>query len=164
MAFQQTVNKELAQAVAGDFASMNPYSTVNAGESALVAGEDGVKIGYFAWVDPETGKVTNRKPENAKIRGFVIRNQQGSIVEYLADSTMTIQRGCMVTLANSGDFFVKIDGATKEDVNKIIYIDNVTGKPKIEYSDGFEISGFKVAEVYENGLVKITSNNIGLAN
>lgn len=164
MAFQQTVNKELAQAVAGDFASMNPYSTVNAGESALVAGEGGVKIGCFAWVDPETGKVTNRKPENATIRGFVIRNQQGSIVEYLADSTMTIQRGCMVTLANGGDFFVKIDGATKEDVNKTIYIDSETGKPEIVYSDGFGFSGFKVAEVYENGLVKITSNNINVAN
>ena len=158
MAFQQTVNKELAQAVAGDFASMNPYSTVNAGESALVAGEDGVKIGYFAWVDPLTGKVSNAKPENAKIRGFVIRNQQGSIVEYLADSTMTIQRGCMVTLANGGDFFAKIDGATKANVNAFVYINTETGEPNLNNSG--DLSGFKVAEVYDNGLVKITTNSI----
>lgn len=158
MAFQQTVNKELAQAVAGDFASMNPYSTVNAGESALVAGEDGVKIGYFAWVNPLTGTVSNAKPENAKIRGFVIRNQQGSIVEYLADSTMVIQRGCMVTLANGGDFFAKINGATKADVNKTVFINTETGEPNLDNSSDF--SGFKISEIYDNGLVKITTNNI----
>jgi hypothetical protein len=50
--FQTQVYNQPAQAVAGDFASQNPYYTFDAGPGGLVAGASGLTIGRFAWTTP----------------------------------------------------------------------------------------------------------------
>ena len=81
MGFQKQVYIEPAAAVAGDFASSNPRSTVLAGQGALVADTAGVTVGRFAWADA-TGKVTNAG--SGVPTGFVHREQQGVITVFLA--------------------------------------------------------------------------------
>ena len=61
--FQQQVYNAPRPAVAGDFASQNPYYSFDAGPGGLVAG-DSLHVGRFAWVtaplDPNgTGMIAN---------------------------------------------------------------------------------------------------------
>lgn len=114
--FQQQVYPASAPAVAGDFASMNPYSTFDAGPGGLVAGDAGLYIGRFAWVYPPTdpngtGKIALNTGSGVP-DGFVHREQQGLITDYLAYAGMQIKPGFMATLMNGGDFWVKNVGAT----------------------------------------------------
>jgi len=53
MPFQTVINDQQAPAVAGDFASTNPFANVLAGPGALVAPAGGLIVGNFAWVGPQ---------------------------------------------------------------------------------------------------------------
>lgn len=46
--FQTRINQYPAPGVEGAFAGTNPHATYQAGEGALVAGEDGLTVGRFA--------------------------------------------------------------------------------------------------------------------
>lgn len=46
--FQTRINQYPAPGVEGAFAGTNPHATYQAGEGALVAGEDGLIVGRFA--------------------------------------------------------------------------------------------------------------------
>ncbi len=48
--FQTRINQYPAPGVEGAFAGTNPHATYQAGEGALVAGEDGLTVGRFAWM------------------------------------------------------------------------------------------------------------------
>ena len=109
MAFQKTLNRDLPVGVEGDFASTNPYHSVLAGEGALKAGENGVTIGKFAWVDPATGLVSNAQVANG-VLGFVRRDNTALITQYLAESTLLIPAGFGVTLYDKGDFWARFAG------------------------------------------------------
>ena len=109
MAFQKTLNRDLPVGVEGDFASTNPYHSVLAGEGALKAGENGVTIGKFAWVDPATGLVSNAQVANG-VFGFVRRDNTALITQYLAESSMLIPAGFGVTLYDKGDFWARFAG------------------------------------------------------
>lgn len=115
--FQTQVYNQPVQAVAGDFASTNPYFTYDAGPGGLVAGTAGVTIGKFAWVYPPLD--SNSAPQVAlssgagPVAGFVHRAQQGLNSTFLSDAGMTIPKGIMVTLMNGGDFWVVNEGATQ---------------------------------------------------
>lgn len=125
MSFQTVVNKQQAPAVAGDFASMNPFATMTAGEGAIVAGDGGISIGKFAFVD-ENGIATQTKPQGYKRLGFVANEQQASIVEYLAEYGLAIQKGQQVTLYTQGDFYAFFeDGAV---AGAQVHVENATGK------------------------------------
>ena len=50
--FQTQVTNQPAQAIAGDFASLNPFWTVDAGPDGLVSGPLGVTVGRFCWATP----------------------------------------------------------------------------------------------------------------
>lgn len=114
--FQTQVQVASAPAVAGDFASLNPYFTFDAGPGGLVAGSPGVTIGKFAWAyapaDPNGGPTIVQSYGHGPVSGFVHREQQGLIVNYLAFAGMTIQPGFQMSLMNGGDFWVVNDGAT----------------------------------------------------
>lgn len=109
MSFQKTLNRDLPVGVEGDFASTNPYHTVLAGEGALKAGADGVVIGAFAWADPSTGLVSNKQVQNG-ILGFVRRDNTALISQYLAESSLLIPAGFIITLYDKGDFWARFEG------------------------------------------------------
>lgn len=116
--FPNQVGVQPAPAVAGDFASANPRFSVLAGPGGFVAGAAGVTIGHFAWNFPSAldsdgvASVINSYGAGAPL-GFVGRNQQGLITQYLAASGMLIQAGFEMFLYNGGDFWAKNDGATQ---------------------------------------------------
>lgn len=131
--FQTTVNVQPAPAVAGDFASANPYYSVDAGPGGLVAGELGITVGRAAWwdfgsLDPND---TPRKANNfgsGPITGIVPREQQGLITQYLQDASMFIPGGFQITLISGGDLWVKNDGAAPALVGQYAYAAYADGK------------------------------------
>lgn len=129
---QTSVGVQPAAAVAGDFADVNPRSTVDAGPGGLVAGPLGVVIGKFAWVnyayiDPNNApaQATNSGP--GAPTGFVAREQQGLITAYLADAGMTIAPGFMTTLFSEGSFWALLGGSVQAQFNQPVYVDNGSG-------------------------------------
>jgi hypothetical protein len=112
---QTQVNVQQAPAVAGDFASKNPYWTFDAGPGGLVAGAAGTTVGLFAWVAPPVdGDGTNSWVNNfgtGNVAGFVHRAEQAMIENYLGSASMLIPAGLPVTLMNGGDFWVVNNGS-----------------------------------------------------
>jgi hypothetical protein len=107
--FQTQVQDQPAFAVAGDFASNNPWFSFDAGPGGLVAGAAGVKIGLFAWVyppdDPDgTGKIVANSGAGP-VAGFVHRAQQGLITTYLDFAGVTIKPGFQMGIMVGGDFW-----------------------------------------------------------
>lgn len=110
MGFQTQVYQQPNPAVAGDFASANPRSAYLAGAGELVAGAAGVSVGRFAW---DVNGIANNFGIG-RPAGFVHREQQGVITIFLAESSMLIPVGLMVTLHNLGDFWAtSVNAATK---------------------------------------------------
>jgi hypothetical protein len=123
--FQTQVNTVQAPGVAGDFASTNPFASVLGGPGALVAPAGGLVVGNFAWVGPN-GQVSQSYVSGYQV-GFLGRNQQGLITQFLEDATQVVPEGFMVTLFDEGDFWAFFaDGAT---VGQNVYADPNTGAP-----------------------------------
>ena len=127
MGFQKQVNLTPAPAVAGDFASSNPRATVLAGPGGLVAGALGVNVGKFAWVDDDGVTVQGFGTATKAPQGFVHREQQALIQQYLAESGMNIPQGFPVVLHNEGDFWAKLAGDNAATVGAAIYADYSNG-------------------------------------
>lgn len=125
MPFQQTVNSQPAQAVAGDFASANPYGTVDAGPGALVAGND-VYVGRFAWQDSVQRIV--HCSGSGPVTGFVHRKQIGLLTAYLQQASMQLPQGFQMTLMNWGDFWAVNDGAAAVTLGMKAYASYADGK------------------------------------
>jgi hypothetical protein len=125
MGFQASVPRGLAPSVEGDFASANPWSSVDAGPGGLIAGALGLVQGKFAWVSAEAIDA-NGAPAVANnfgagpVSGFVHRDMSGVFAGWppgiganSADDLMRIPAGFAVTLLSSGDFWVRNKGATQ---------------------------------------------------
>jgi len=125
--FQKQVNLTPAPAVAGDFASSNPRATVLAGPGGLVAGTLGVTVGKFAWVDTDGVTVQSFGTATKAPQGFVHREQQALIQQYLAESGMNIPQGFSVVLHNEGDFWAKLAGDNAAIIGAAIYADYSNG-------------------------------------
>lgn len=124
MGFQQQVNTQPAPAVAGDFCDVNPRYTVDAGPGGLVAGAFGAFVGRFGWV---VGTLVNSFGVGLP-SGFMHREQQGLITDYLAQSSMRVPQGFPVTLHNGAGFWVMNDGLVASVPNMKAYANNSTGK------------------------------------
>lgn len=127
MGFQQQVNLTPAPAVAGDFASANPRTSVLAGPGGLVAGALGVTVGKFAWVDDDGITARSNATVAAAPDGFVHRDQQALIQVYLAEASMNIPVGFPVTLFNEGDFWAKVEGSVAAVKGMLAYANYATG-------------------------------------
>ena len=127
MGFQKQVNLTPAPAVAGDFASSNPRATVLAGPGGLVAGALGVTVGKFAWVDDDGSTVQSFGTATKAPQGFVHREQQALIQQYLAEAGMNIPQGFPVVLHNEGDFWAKLAGDNAATIGAAIYADYSNG-------------------------------------
>jgi hypothetical protein len=116
--FQTQVYPALAPGVEGDFCDHNPRTTVDAGPGGLVAHPEGVTIGRFAWLeysrlDPNNAPVIVRtKSTGGPPAGFIHREQQGLITNFLGGTSMQVMGGIMITLHQEGGFFVINRGTT----------------------------------------------------
>jgi hypothetical protein len=123
--FPSKVNVVPAVGVEGDFASVNPRTSVVNGPGAFVAGPNGVLVGRFAWADANNVTVSNTGA--GAPTGFVARSQQALITAFLGESTQLIPAGMGVTLFSSGDFWVKNAGASSSAISQAAYTNNSTG-------------------------------------
>lgn len=121
------INVQPAPAVAGDFASHNPRWSVDAGPGGLVAGVGGVVVGRFAWWDNVNHTTVLNSGAGAPT-GFVHREQQALIVNYLANASNVIPVGFGVTLMSGGDYWVKNDGSTEALIGQKAYASLATGQ------------------------------------
>lgn len=136
MGFQKTINIQPAPAVEGDFASANPRASVLAGEGAFIADAVGVTVGRFAWADA-TGKVKNAG--SGAPTGFVHREQQALITEWLGETSMLVPEGLPITLHNEGDFWVKT--LTVATIGQKVYASLTTGDVKTDAA-GATVAGY----------------------
>lgn len=130
--FQTQVNTVPAPGIAGDFASANPYFTVDAGPGALVAGALGVYVGRFAWwnaaqLDADGAPALVNNTGSGAPTGFVGRNQQGLITTYLDEASMGIAPGFEMFLYNGGDFWVQNDGTTDVQIGQKVFAKRADG-------------------------------------
>ena len=106
-----------APGVLGDFCDKNPRYTVEAGPGGLVSGASGVTVGRFAWAtfppDGDGSPAIVNNSGSGPVTGFVHREQQALIVNYLADASLVVQPGYPVTLFNGGGFWAKNEGTTE---------------------------------------------------
>ncbi len=123
--FQTTVNIQPAPGVEGDFCSADPRASVLAGPGQLVAGPNGCVVGRFAWLDSTYTLASNAG--SGLPAGFVGREMQALITTFLAETSMTIPRGLMVTLYREGDFWVRNSGTNQVVPNMKAYANNATG-------------------------------------
>lgn len=131
--FQSTVNTVQAPGVLGDFASTNPFSSIVAAAGALIAPAGGLTVGNFAWVGPQ-GQVSQAYVSGYQV-GFLGRNEQALITQFLGQSTLVVPQGFMVTLFNGGDFWAYFaNGAT---AGATVYADEVTGAPQMQATNSF---------------------------
>lgn len=154
MSFQTRVNRYNPIAVAGDFASQNPRAAVLAGESALVAGPLGVTVGRFAWVSADGRTVTNSGEGAIAPTGFVHRDMNALITQYLAESSLVIAPGFMVTLFDAGDFFATVNGQAAVNGSTVY----------ARYSDGAVFIGAAPAGTTGTGSIGATFTATGAGN
>lgn len=125
--FQQQINIQPAPAVAGDFASADPRASVLAGPGQLVAGPNGLILARFAWLDITQTLASNTG--SGLPAGFAGRQSNWGVLitTFLAESSMTVTRGMMVTLHREGDFWVVNSGTTEVVPNLKAYAQYGTG-------------------------------------
>jgi len=116
--FQRVVNTQPAPAIEGDFCNTNPRFSVDAGPGGLVAGDNGLIVGRFAWlsyeeVDANDAPAIANNFGAGSPAGFVHRDQQGLITGYLQESSMLIPQGFQVHLMARAGFWVRNNGNTE---------------------------------------------------
>ena len=130
--FQTQAYNQPVMGIAGDFASGNPYFTLDAGPGGLVAGSGGLTVGRFAWIypplDPDGTPALALNSGSGPVSGFVHRAQQASITNYLADASMVVLQGQPVTLMVGGDFWVVNDGSGQATIGQKAFANLLTGK------------------------------------
>lgn len=144
--FQRVINRELAPAVAGDFASNNPRSSVVPPvDSGYVVGDSSVRVGYFGW-GANDGKVYSSlaaaTTAGGPTLGFVARplNEPSSLITaFLAESIMTLQVGMPVTLQSAGDYFIDLAAVDPGDA---IFALATTGAPSLVDDSTTEPTGY----------------------
>lgn len=166
MGFQQVINREPAPAVAGDFASANPRtSVVPPIPGSYVVGDANVRVGYFAW-GADDGKVYSSLAAAAAAGhptiGFVARQPNepsAMITAFLGEAIMTLQIGREVTLMSSGDYYVDLPGA---DPTEGVFALATTGAPSLVDDATTEPTGFTAASQAKVNAVTNAATTIAL--
>lgn len=151
--FQRTVNLQQAAAVAGDFASANPRSSVVGHEGTLVAGPNGVTVALFAWAT-SAGLVSNAG--TGKPTGFVHRRQGAALItDYLGETSNLIPQGFEVTLMSSGDYWVAPTVSTAVIGHKV-FANFATGAIQTAAA-GSTIAGFDGTATFATNVMTVAS-------
>lgn len=160
--FQSQVNVAQAPGVIGDYASKNPRYSYDAGPGGLVAGPNGCVVGHFAWATaPLDGDGTPATVSNTGFglpSGFVHREQQGLIVNYLASSGLTIQKGFGMTLMIAGDFWVVNSGATEAEFGMKAYANFADGSVTFAATGAPSNGGTSTASTLAAGTSSVTGS------
>lgn len=122
--FQGLVNNQPAPAVAGDFAGANPRASILGGPGRFVSPVGGLTVGNIAWANQATGEVTQAYVAGAE-PGFLRRDNQAIIVNFLAPAVFMVQQGFPITLYNQGDFWGLFAGGATP--GQKVYADAGTG-------------------------------------
>jgi hypothetical protein len=126
--FQTFVNLNNPLGVEGDFASANPRATVLTNDGgSLIAGPNGVTVGQFAWIAADGRTVSNSGQYPAQPDGFVHRDQQGLLTQYLQAAGRLIPPGFPVTLMRAGDFLDKNTGPSSITRYSTLYASYIDG-------------------------------------
>ena len=159
MPFQAKVNTNQAPGVAGDFASTNPFSSVLATAGALVAPAGGLVVGNFAFVGP-AGQVSQSYVSGYQI-GFLGRNEQALITEFLGETSLVVPEGFMVTLFDGGDFWAYFAGGAT--ALATVYADEDTGAPQMQATNSFtgEV-GFTGDASFATDVMTVTTHTSGI--
>lgn len=153
MPFQTTINDYQAIGVPGDFASLNPYSSVLAGNNALVAPAGGLIVGNFFWVGP-TGQTSQSFVAGWQV-AFLGRNMQALITEFLQEATMVVPEGFMVTGFNGGDFLANFPaGAAAGDY---VFADPNDGTPVANTTNSAPTLGAATASAGFSGTATVVN-------
>lgn len=131
--FQKQVNYQPAPGVLGDFATTNPRASVISGPGSIVAGAAGVSAGQFVWlsyiyVDADEAPAVANNFGSGAPAGFVGREQQGLIQNYLQEFSMVIPGGFPVTPYDQGDFWMLNSGTTYAQVGQKVYANFANGQ------------------------------------
>lgn len=151
--FQSFVNNLPAPAVQGDFAGANIRANVVAGLAGLVATPGGVTIGLGCWADPTNG-VAASYYRPSSFMGFVHRDMQGLITQYLANNGMTIPGGDPVSPQSVGDYWGLFSGSAT--VGQSVYFNPVTGALTAAAS-GNSVTGAITAASITSSVLTVTT-------
>lgn len=124
--FQSQVNTQPAPATPGDWADANPRYFVQAGPGGFVAGAGGVTVARFAWQDTVNETVVNSFGFG-QVTGFVHREQQALIVNYLASHSNNIPQGLGLSLCSGGGLWMLNEGTTEAEVGMKAYANYANG-------------------------------------
>lgn len=134
--FQTHTNAFQAPLQAGDFASANPRAVPLSSQwtdgtgithTAPVAGDNGLTIGLFAWLDAATYSIASNTGPGAPT-AFVHRAAEALITTYLTAYGATIPAGFPAgNLFVGGDFGVVNNGLTEATPGMKAYANNTTG-------------------------------------
>ncbi|OIN06085.1 hypothetical protein BFS86_19450 [Shewanella algae] len=132
MGFQTQAVYNPAPAVEGDFASTNPRAVVLAGPGGLVAGTSAI-VGRFAWatssfIDGDGAPAVVNAFGSGPVTGFIHREGQALIQNYLQEASMQIPAGFPITVFDGGDFWVKNNGAAQALPGMKAYANYADGK------------------------------------
>lgn len=155
MGFPTQVNVQAAPAVVGDWCDRNPRYFVDAGAGAFVAGTSGVLIGRFAWADSSNLTVSNFGA--GAPTGYVHREQQALITNYLADNSMMIPPGMGVTLTSSAGVWALNAGASTSAIGQTAFASNSTGQVQFGSNwTGASVTGSIAANVVTGSIAGTT--------
>lgn len=155
MSFQTTIADYQAPGQPGDFASTNPYSSVLAGNGALVAPASGLIVGNFFWVGPQ-GQTSQSFVAGWQI-AFLGRNMQALITQFLAESTLVVPSGFMVTGYNGGDFFAQF--AAGAHAGDFVFADPNDGAPLANTTNSAPTLGTVTGQAGFRGTANVTNGS-----
>lgn len=155
MPFQTTINDYQAPGQPGDFASLNPYSTVLAGNGALVAPASGLIVGNFFWVGPQ-GQTSQSFVSGWQI-AFLGRNMQALITQFLEEATLVVPSGFMVTGYNGGDFFANFPAGAA--VGDYVFADPNDGTPVANTTNSAPALGAATASAGFSGTATLVNGS-----
>lgn len=119
--FQRVVNQYMSPAVEGDFADHSIRTQQLASEGQLVANANGTTIARFAWfLDGQVYNAGTIAPA-----GFIHREQQALITDYLGSDSMLIPAGTPVTILTQGSFWART--ATEATIGQKVFASTTDG-------------------------------------
>ncbi|MCC8963764.1 hypothetical protein H8A95_15950 [Bradyrhizobium sp. Pear76] len=164
--FQTAVTVQPAIGIEGDFASANPRFSVIAGAGAFVCGANGVRVGRFAWAsdaseDDVGAPAVGNNFGSGPVTGFVHREQQGLITQYLQNASMIVQAGFPLTLMNGGDFVVRNAGNNQAQIGQKAYANFQDGSVRFGPTGTPDSGGTSTASTIAAGASGFTASITG---
>lgn len=182
MGFQTQVNLQPGVGQAGDFASANLRTTVDAGPGGFVsaAAPRLVVVGNFAWgcqlpaggaaaevtggtVSAEGMQAFGNFYGDASCEiGFVHREAELPIITFLADNTSVYQAGLIISLYNEGDFWAKFTAGAS--VGQKVFANYKDGSPYAAATGASTQTASVTAALANTGVLTVSAVGSGVIN